>query len=214
MPSDLERSHDLLRGSLIFLVRYLQRQNYSKEARDMAKRLRAVVREARLIRHPERRGLQPTLTIFNGVDLRELSDRIYCRRGKAVLSEPILLSEDAPPALPAQCHQNVDQYLKRYPDCHPVRGWLICNHWTFWRFVAHSLVETPCGRLVDITLHEPSNFLRHPGSDQEFAVIISVTSYIDRTMLPEEQIDLQKEFPDVLASLSSDPHDDEDLCDE
>jgi hypothetical protein len=59
VPTDLERSHDELRGALIFAVRLLQKKSYGKVERNTAAICRRVVRDARLVRHPERKPSLP-----------------------------------------------------------------------------------------------------------------------------------------------------------
>jgi len=48
--TDLERSHDELRAALIIAGRPIQRQMYSMKAQIVLKRLRAVLKEARMAR--------------------------------------------------------------------------------------------------------------------------------------------------------------------
>lgn len=54
VPTDLERSHDELRGALIGVGRYLLKKNCGRKERAMVRKLRMVIKEARLVRHPER----------------------------------------------------------------------------------------------------------------------------------------------------------------
>lgn len=74
--------------------------------------------------------------------------------------------------VPADCHGNADRWVAAHPGDTAVRGWL---HEPFadqpHRFVAHSLVRTTTGALVDVTLPagpQPLRFLTHPGSDSDF----------------------------------------------
>ena len=46
----MERSHDELRAALIFAGRHIQRQKYNMKAQIVLKRLRAVLKEARIAR--------------------------------------------------------------------------------------------------------------------------------------------------------------------
>jgi hypothetical protein len=70
-------------------------------------------------------------------------------------------------------HNNVDRWVLEHPDHKPVRGWLVFN--LLRRFTAHSIVETPDGRLFDLTPARASRrypFLRHRGLDGEFEAIV------------------------------------------
>jgi hypothetical protein len=82
--------------------------------------------------------------------------------------------DDWKPA-PNKCHENVNHWIRRNPECTAVRGWI------FWppdetgccRFMAHSVVEEK-DNLIDITpieLDTPREmlvFLRHLGTEEEF----------------------------------------------
>ena len=127
------------------------------------------------------------------MDENELANRLYRRRSEAFHVNQILLSKDEPPALRGQCHDNVNGYVARHPNCKRVRGWLIGNHVFFVYFNAHSIVENEDGHLIDITPSQPSClFLPHPGSDEEFASIIAVTPRILYELPSEEWPDLSE----------------------
>ncbi|MDT8840218.1 hypothetical protein ParKJ_22605 [Paraburkholderia fungorum] len=74
--------------------------------------------------------------------------------------------------VPADCHGNADRWVAAHLGDVAVRGWL---HEPFadlpHRFVAHSLVRTAAGALIDVTLSarpQSLRFLEHPGSDADF----------------------------------------------
>lgn len=67
------------------------------------------------------------------------------------------------PAL-SKCHSNVDRWVAENPGYVAVRGWLVMSY----RYERHSVVRTPHGELIDITLASPYRFLEHPGSEAEF----------------------------------------------
>jgi hypothetical protein len=50
MPTDLERSHDELRGALIVAGRHIRRLHYARRIKPILKLLRAVLRNARKAR--------------------------------------------------------------------------------------------------------------------------------------------------------------------
>jgi hypothetical protein len=71
-----------------------------------------------------------------------------------------------------ECHDNVDRWVALYPEARAVRGW---RHEPFeglgHRFVAHSVVRSSDGELVDVTLSAsqgPRRFIEHPGSERDF----------------------------------------------
>jgi hypothetical protein len=74
--------------------------------------------------------------------------------------------------VPADCHGNVDRWCALHPGDTAVRGWL---HEPFagqrHRFLAHSVVLTTAGELLDVTLRAdtpPLRFLGHPGPEADF----------------------------------------------
>ena len=55
---------------------------------------------------------------------------------------------------PNDCHNNVTVFCRQNPGFTPVRGWLYFDfrgQEVFVKFLAHSVVKTPEGNLVDIT---------------------------------------------------------------
>ena len=126
-----------------------------------------------------------------GLDLKGLATALYTRRHEAVVVpyEPQPMTTG--PASEHWCHENVDRWVFEHPDHKAVRGWLVFD-WTEnelgrrllslasvtlprCRFTAHSVVETPDGRLFDLTPSQASQrypFLRHHEADGEFETII------------------------------------------
>jgi hypothetical protein len=78
--------------------------------------------------------------------------------------------------IPAACHANADRWIASHPADVAVRGWL---HEPFvglaHRFVAHSVVRTATGDLVDVTLSARQGklrFIAHPGSERDFFALL------------------------------------------
>jgi hypothetical protein len=79
---------------------------------------------------------------------------------------------------PANCHENVDIWVKNRPEHRAVRVWLVGEQGPglYW-LVAHSVVCDPGGNLLDITtpLPDPARlglpFLRHLGTDEQFSAL-------------------------------------------
>jgi hypothetical protein len=107
------------------------------------------------------------------IDLKALWMSLYARCEEAVVvpHEPRTMTSGPPTE--HECHNNVDRWVLEHPDHKPVRGWLVFN--LLCRFTAHSVVETPDGRLFDLTPARASQrypFLRHRGPDDEFEAIV------------------------------------------
>ena len=107
------------------------------------------------------------------IDLTALLKSLYARRKEAVVVpyEPRTIASGPPTG--HECHNNVDRWVLEHPDHKAVRGWLVFN--LLNRFTAHSVVETPDGRLFDLTPARASRrypFLRHHGPDDEFEAIV------------------------------------------
>ena len=99
-----------------------------------------------------------------------LGARLSSAVSDAHLVEPMASGPGDPEPQPSKCHENAAAYVERHPDCRVTRGWLISGG----VFDAHSVVEFGDGRLADPTpLSVRPPFLRHPGSDREFAAILS-----------------------------------------
>jgi len=126
------------------------------------------------------------------IDLKALVTSLYARRQEAVVVpyEPRTMTSGPPTE--HECHNNVDRWVLEQPDHKSVRGWLVFE-WTenemgrlmfslpLCRFTAHSVVETPDGRLFDLTPSRASRrypFLRHHEPDGEFEAIV-LAGYTD-----------------------------------
>jgi len=101
-----------------------------------------------------------SLANSTGVDLQALAQSLYARRDEAVVVpyEGKTMT-DGPPS-ENECHINADRWVQEHPDHKTVRGWLVFDRFLgsrLCRFNAHSVVETPDGRLFDYP------FLRHEG---------------------------------------------------
>jgi hypothetical protein len=72
--------------------------------------------------------------------------------------------------VPNQCHDNADRWVNDHPGDLVLRGWLLDaegdpDTHSPYRFIAHSVVLTALGRMIDITLpasERPRRFLVHP----------------------------------------------------
>jgi len=130
-------------------------------------------------------GVCRSNTSSSGMDEQELKTRLYRqRRDASIVTQVSSPTGEDPP--PARCHDNVNEYVARHPTCKAVHGWLIGNHVSFLYFNAHSVVETEDGSLIDITPSEPPcPFLRHPGTNEEFAAIIAETPRLMYQLPPE-----------------------------
>ena len=87
-----------------------------------------------------------------------------------------LSAADAWRPVPGQCHDNVDRWVLLHEGDRPQRGWL---HQPFadlpYRFVAHSVVLTRSGNLLDVTLGPsatPYRFLPHPRDTVGFFALL------------------------------------------
>ena len=74
--------------------------------------------------------------------------------------------------LPHACHDNVGVFIANNPDYRPVPGWLVTPTPGIHMFHAHSVVEQPNGRLIDITPGQDDRagllFLEHLGSPADY----------------------------------------------
>ena len=79
---------------------------------------------------------------------------------------------------PGRCHANVDRWLALNPEDRAVRGWLHVPYLALpglTRFYSHSVIQTPDGRLLDVSLtaRDPHHaFVRHPGPEDEFLTAV------------------------------------------
>jgi hypothetical protein len=118
----------------------------------------------------------------NSSDLNELKKSLHARRHEAVVVHYEPKTINSGPPTEHECHSNTDRWVRENADHKVVRGWLIfdLNQTSkglvpFCRFTAHSVVETPDGRLFDLTPSKASRrypFLRHEGPDGEFEKIV------------------------------------------
>jgi hypothetical protein len=116
------------------------------------------------------------------VDLGEVTRSLYARRHEAVTVPFEMHSVTSGSPLEHDCHRNVDRFVLEHPDHKPVRGWLVLDFnkssqgwWPFCQFTAHSVVEAPDGRLIDLTPSQASQrypFLRHQGPEGQFEAIV------------------------------------------
>lgn len=76
------------------------------------------------------------------------------------------------------CHDGVDRWLLTHPGDQPVRGWLLDGGMDgTYRFVAHSMVRTKAGELLDVTLPRcasPRRFIEHPAGVGGFFALLCV----------------------------------------
>jgi hypothetical protein len=86
----------------------------------------------------------------------------------------------------AQCHQNVDTWVKANTGAVAVRGWVTLGGDGYtMRLTAHSVVKEPNGGLVDITPLGNENdrqgmlFIQHVGCDEAFSKAKKENLYID-----------------------------------
>jgi len=113
---------------------------------------------------------------MNQEQLQALAKRLYERRHEGVFVSPAAMSSADWQPKPNRCHWNVGMYLKRYPQHRAVRGWLYDGTEDgVARFIAHSVIETAQGDLVDITpIISPVRFafIRHEGLEAEFLEMV------------------------------------------
>lgn len=97
---------------------------------------------------------------------------------------------------PAACHENAARWVELHPDHRRVPGWAFAPYLTLpnrKRFISHSVVETPDGRLLDVTLSEKDGhhpFVRHPGPPEQFyaAVQNNGLPMIDHVLGPDPEL--------------------------
>jgi hypothetical protein len=100
-----------------------------------------------------------------------LNEAVYLERAKARVGpwEPQM----------HYCHENVRDWVKYNPQHKHVFGFVFfdLSRFGYVEFQPHSVIEMEDGTLVDITPHQASDdypFLRHTGSDDEFAAAAAV----------------------------------------
>lgn len=130
------------------------------------------------------RHMPDLLTFLTGKrppeDLEPYVERLYQRRDTSVLLTPATVSDGEWKPLPNECHANVTTFCLSNPKFKIVRGWLYfhLNHeLPFERFMAHSAVLSPEGKLYDITPNVMSQqypFIRAEEGEDEYAALIEV----------------------------------------
>ena len=120
---------------------------------------------------------------------RLLALELQGRQSSGVVVQAI--GDQIPDSLAGKCHDNVDRWVDQRPEHRRARGWLVARYLApplMMRFLAHSVVETETGELIDITLSaaEPQHlFIRHPGSNVDFddLVVTQHTPWVDCPLL-------------------------------
>ena len=91
-----------------------------------------------------------------------------------------------------RCHENARRWVEANPTYAVVHGWLNARGETFdnrLRFHSHSVVRSPGGELLDITLGGTApryEFVRHPFDDDHFRDrIIGAVPTVDHLLGPD-----------------------------
>ncbi len=83
-----------------------------------------------------------------------------------------------------RCHDNVREFVEKFPECRHVRGFLVANRQPIadtTLVIAHSVVGAPDGSLNDITpseLEVSYPFVRHTGTLDEFERIAAAEPFM------------------------------------
>src|ERR1700758_5129392 len=82
-----------------------------------------------------------------------LAARLYERRNEAVIIKRDRIEDGDWQPDPNECHRNVTLLCNRNPGYTAVRGWLVADYVPlgFYKFYAHSIIETKIGDLIEIT---------------------------------------------------------------
>jgi hypothetical protein len=130
------------------------------------------------------------------MDPIEIAKRVLTRRGEGIIvpfREVGMRNADGSIGwAPRQhyCHDNVAAWIYRSPQDKAVRGYVIFDMRIFgyWKVVAHTVVETEDGTLMDITpsgASQPYPFVHHVSSDEDFATIAAAISVdVDANEVP------------------------------
>jgi hypothetical protein len=122
------------------------------------------------------------------LDLVSLAARLYERRSEAVSIKRVRIDGGDWQPEPNQCHKNVILWCSRHPNQRAVRGWLVADYLDiypgYYKFFAHSVVETETGVLIDLTPNVAPweyPFLIHNPADGDFAEIVEGRGIINLT---------------------------------
>jgi hypothetical protein len=107
---------------------------------------------------------------------------LYERRHQAATIPFEAGTMESGPPTEHECHNNTDRWVREHQDHKSVRGWLVIDYneatqglFNNCKFIAHSVVEAPDGRLFDLTPSQASQrypFLRHDGPEKEFVAFV------------------------------------------
>ena len=89
--------------------------------------------------------------------------------------------QDGSRPLSSHCHDNVDQWVCENPGSQPIRGWVVISTSADTAYIAaHSIVQTACGDLIDITPLPDQNtpFIPHTGSEDRFLEIRTIINNV------------------------------------
>ncbi len=125
---------------------------------------------------------------MDDTDTLSLAARLYERRNEAVSIKRVRIEGGDWQPDPNQCHRNVTLWCGWHPNQTAVRGWLVADYLEvppgFYRFFAHSVVETETGDLIDLTPNPAPwkyPFLKHNPADGDFAEIVEGQGIISVT---------------------------------
>jgi len=127
------------------------------------------------------------MTAATDTELTTLARRLHDRcRAAAVVDYAEAAIEGAWQPDANQCHANTTTWASNNAGWTAVRGWVVFDFSKYpvalfvprrlIRFMAHSVVRDPAGKLWDITpatTSQPYPFFQHPGTDEEFEDLIT-----------------------------------------
>ena len=123
--------------------------------KSMKKHERRLRKKLAKIQYRRNRAIFIELCIQMKKEIPSYVKRLLNLRKQAILLNRAKVSLGSWEPKPKDCHHNVTvwcQYNRKYKK---VRGWLYFN--TLKRFVAHSVVKAPDGKIYDITPYEVPN---------------------------------------------------------
>lgn len=131
-----------------------------------------------------------------------LASELHARRSEAVC----VPQESYAKTKPNDCHENARMYAQDYSGCVLICGWLI-EQFVGWNyFIAHTVIERPDGSWVDPTpMRGAYPFLRHRGSDEDFAeqrLNRSQVSFVSHELTQEECVALLSELSEARQDCS------------